>query len=165
MTVWRAWPAAFVFLLLGCHRVKAPASVVRTADLATANQLLSGFYGVEGSGVGGQWRWAGPDFSLALAPPPDAQQGARLLLRIYFPETQINELGPMTLTAYIDGQPLAPETYDKAGTYDFVRDVPACFLQTNVLPIQFSFDPYAPHSETDGRDLGGVVLMAALEHK
>ena len=71
----------------------------------------------------------------------------------------------MTLTAYIDGQPLAPETYDKAGTYDFVRDVPACFLQTNVLPIQFSFDPYAPHSEIEGRDLGGVVLMAALEHK
>ena len=77
MTVWRAWPAALVFLLGGCHRVKAPASVVRTGDPATANQLLGGFYGVEGGGDGDAWRWAGPDFSLALAPPPDAQQGVQ----------------------------------------------------------------------------------------
>jgi len=71
----------------------------------------------------------------------------------------------MTLTAFVDGKPLAPETYDKGGSYDFVRDVPACFLQTNVLPINFSFDTYSPHSETDGRDLGAVVTMAALEPK
>ncbi len=88
------------------------------------------------------WRWTGPDFAVALAPPPSPPHGARLLLRLYFPETQIQKLGPMTLTAFVDGQPLAPETYDKGGSYDFVRDVPACFLDTNVLPITFSFDPY-----------------------
>ena len=71
----------------------------------------------------------------------------------------------MTLTASVDGQPLAPETFDKSGSYDYVRDVPACFLDTNVLPVSFSLDPYSPKSETEGRDLGGVVLMAALEHK
>ena len=71
----------------------------------------------------------------------------------------------MTLTAFVDGEPLAPETYDKGGSYDFVRDVPASFLDTNVLPIRFSFDPYSPHSETERRDLGAVVLMAALEPK
>jgi hypothetical protein len=130
-------------------------------DLSTANQLISGFYSVEGDG----WRWTGPDFALALAPPPTAQHGARLLLRLYFPETQIQKLGPMTLTAFVDGEPLAPETFDKSGSYDFVRDVPGCFLDTNVLPITFSFDPYSPESETDGRDLGAVVLRAALEGK
>lgn len=69
----------------------------------------------------------------------------------------------MTLTASIDGEPLKPETFANGGTYDFVRDLPACFLDTNVLPISFSFDRYMPKSNTEGRDLGAVVLMAALE--
>ena len=165
MTAWRALPPALLFLLAGCHRIRQPASVVYTGDAATASQLIGGFYAVEGQEEDHAWRWTGPDFGVALAPPPGAQHGARLLLRLYFPETQIKKLGPMTLTAYIDGQPLAPETYDTAGSYDFVRDVPACFLKTNLLPVNFSFDPYSPHSETEGRDLGAVVSMAALEPK
>jgi len=165
MTVWRTWLAALAFILVGCHRVKLPASVIRTGDPAAASQLIGGFYGVEGRGAGDAWRWTGPEFSLALAPPPIVQHGARLLLRLYFPETQIQKLGPMTLTAFVEGEPLAPETYAKSGSYDFVRDIPACFLDTNVLPFTFSFDPYSPKSETDGRDLGAVVLMAALQEK
>jgi hypothetical protein len=161
----RVFPAAILFLLAGCHRVKAPASVVHMGDPATANQLLGGFYGVEGGGGDNAWRWTGPEFAVALAPPTPAPRGARLLLRLYFPETQIQKLGPMTLTASLDGQPLAPETYDKGGSYDFIRDIPACFLETNVLPITFSFDPYSAKSETEGRDLGAVVLMASLEAK
>jgi hypothetical protein len=154
-----------LFLMLaGCHRVQAPASVVRMDDPAAANQLISGFYNVEGQGDRA-WRWTGPDFSVALAPPLGARHGARLRLRLYFPETQVQKLGPITLTAYVDGQPLAPETYAQGGSYDFVRDVPACFLQTNVLPVSFSFDPYSPRSETEGRDLGAVVSMAGLEAK
>ncbi len=159
------WPAALLLLLVGCHRVKTPSSVVRMGDVATANQLISGFYTVESTGGNNSWRWSGPDFSVALAPPLSSARGARLVLQLYFPETQIQELGPMTLTAFVDGQPLAPETYDKGGRYDFVRDVPACFLDTNVLPITFSFDRYMPKTEAEGRDLGAVVLMAALEPK
>jgi hypothetical protein len=163
MIVWRVWLAALLLLVAGCHRVKAPASVVQMGDSATANQLLSGFHTVEGGVGDNAWRWTGPDFSLALAPPASTQHGARLLLRLYFPETQIQKLGPMTLTAFVAGEPLAPETYAESGSYDFVRNVPACFLNTNVLPISFSFDLYSPKSESDGRDLGAVVLMAALE--
>jgi hypothetical protein len=125
---------------------------------------MSGFYPVEGRGDNA-FRWAAPDFSLALAPPPQAQHGARLLLRVYFPETQIQELGPITLTAFVGDEPLAPETYSKGGSHDFIRDVPACFLDTNVLPVSFNVDPYSRRSETEGRDLGAVVLMAALEPK
>jgi hypothetical protein len=139
--------------------------MVHMGDLARANQLISGFYGVEGGTGENAWRWTGPDFSLALAPPPVAEHGTRLLLRLYFPETQIQRLGPMTLSAFVDGEPLAPQTFDRSGSYDFIRDVPACLLQTNVVPIRVSFDPYSPHSETDVRDLGAVVLLAALEAK
>jgi hypothetical protein len=163
--VLRAWPAVLLLLSVGCHRVNAPSSVIHMGDFATANQLMFGFYAVEGGEGDTAWRWTAPDFLVALAPPPAARHGARLLLRLYFPETQIKKLGPMTLTAFVDSQPLASETYDKGGNYDFVRDVPACFLDTNVLPIRFSLDPYSPHSETEGRDLGAVVLMAALEPK
>jgi hypothetical protein len=151
--------------MAGCHRVQAPASLVRMGDPATANQLISGFYDVENSGGDNAWRWTAPDFTLALAPPPEPQHGARLLVRLYFPETQIQKLGPITITASVDGEPLAPETYTRAGGYDYVRDIPACFLDTNILPVSFSVDPYSPHSETDGRDLGAVVLMAALQSK
>jgi len=166
MNALRVWPAAFFIILsAGCHRVIAPTSVVYMGDPSRANQLISGFYGVEGGGGGDAWRWTGPDFSLALAPPAAARRGTRLLLRLYFPETQIQKLGPMTLTAFVDGQPLAPETFEKGGSYDFVRDIPACFLDTNLLPISFSFDAYSPRSGADGRDLGAVVLMAALEAK
>jgi hypothetical protein len=165
MTVRRAWPATILFLVAGCHRVTAPASAVRMSDPATANQLISGFYGVEGGAGDNAWRWTGPDFALGLASPASSPHGARLLLRLYFPETQIQKLGPMTLTASVDGQPLAPETFDKSGSYDYVRDVPACLLDTNVLPVSFSLDPYSPKTETEGRDLGAVVSMAALVAK
>lgn len=156
---------AVLLALVGCHRVSGPASVIHMDDPETARQLLAGFYGVEG-GTGDQaWRWTTSDFSLALAPPGNSTHGARLRLKLYFPETQIHKLGPMTLTASIDGQPLKPETFSNGGAYDFVRDVPACFLDTNVLPVSFSFDRYLPKSDTEGRDLGAVVLMAALEPK
>ncbi len=149
--------------MAGCHRLNSPVSVIHMGDPAVANQLITGFYNVEGGGVDG-WRWAAPEFSLVLAPPPAARQ-ARLLLRLYFPETQIQKLGPMTLTAYIDGQPLPSQTFSEAGSHDFVRNVPACYLETNLLPITFSFDTYTPHSATEARDLAAVVKMAALEPK
>lgn len=157
--------ALLLLPLVGCHRVQAPASVVRMADPAGASQLIDGFYDMEGRGADNAFRWVGPDAMLALAPPPAARNGARLLVRLYFPETQIQKLGPITLTAFVDGEPLPSETYSKAGGYDFVRDVPECFLDTNVLPVGLSFFPYSPKSDTEGRALGAVVVMAALEPK
>jgi hypothetical protein len=154
---------ALLFLLLtACHRVQAPASLLRMGDPAITGQLLSGFYDVEGQGDSA-WRWTGSDFSVAFGTPAAPQHGARLRVRLFFPETQIQKLGPITLTAYIDGEPLAPETFAAGGSYDFVRDVPACFLDTSALPVRFSFDPYEPKSDADGRDLGAVVSTAELE--
>jgi len=160
----RIWTSGlFLLFMAGCHRYRAPASFVRMGDPATDAQLVSGFYDLEGDS-GNRWRWTGPDFVIALAPPPDPR-GARLRLRLYFPETQIENLGPITLTAFVDSKPLAPQTFGKAGTYDFVRDVPACALETNVLPLHFELDRYSPKTAAEGRDLGVVVLMAALEPK
>lgn len=163
MTLRRALPAAILlFPLAACHRVHAPSSAIRMGDPAAAGQLVSGFYGIEGQGANA-WRWTQPDFTVALAPPPGSARGARLRVQLYFPETQVRKLGPITLTAFVDDQPLQPETFSAGGSQDFVRDVPACFLNTSVLPIRFSFDRYAPKSDAVGRDLGAVVTAAELE--
>jgi len=134
------------------------------SDPATQGQLIQGFYDLEGTG-GNAWRWAAPDATLALAPPNGAPKAARFMLRLYFPETQIQKVGPITLTAFVDGEQLAPETYAKAGSYDFVRDVPRCLLDTNLLPVRLKFFPYAPKSDIEGRNLAAVISMAALEPK
>lgn len=135
--------------------------MLRTGDPAAAAQLIEGFYGIESQGANA-WRWTEPDFALALAPPSGSERGARLRVRLFFPETQIQKLGPITLTAFVDGEPLKPQIFSASGSQDFVRDIPACFLNTSVLPIRFSFDPYMPKSATQGRDLGAVVTEAEL---
>jgi hypothetical protein len=166
MNALRVWPAALYYSLsAGCHRVIAPTSVVYMGDPSRANQLISGFYGVEGGGGGDAWRWTGPDFSLALAPPAAARRGARLLLRLYFPETQIQKLGPMTLTAFVDGQPLAPKPSKRAAATILCGIFrPAFSIRTCCQSASVSIS-YSPKSGADGRDLGAVVLMAALEAK
>jgi hypothetical protein len=161
MTARQAWPVTILLLLAGCHRTKAFSSVIQMADRTKADQLTGGFYDVEANA----WRWAGPEFSLALVPPPSARRGARLVLRLYFPETEIQELGPMTIRARVDGEELAPETFANGGSYDFVRDIPACALNTNVLPFSFSFDKSSGSLQADGRQLAAVVSMASLEAK
>lgn len=161
----RILTAALLLLALGgCHRVQAPASIVRMGDPSTTSQLIEGFYDLEGSGDNA-WRWTAPEVTLALAPPANARNGTRLVLKLYFPETQIRKVGPITLTAFVNGEQLPAETYTKPGSYDFVRDVPSCLLDTNVLPVRLSFFPYAPKSDTEARALAAVVSMAALEPK
>ncbi len=83
-------------------------SVVTMADPNSARQLLSGFYSVEANA----WRWTARNFEALLKPPPGAgRNGATLLLRLFLPDSQIAKLGPMTLTANINGHPLPPETF------------------------------------------------------
>ncbi|HEX5226372.1 MAG TPA: hypothetical protein VFW44_01625 [Bryobacteraceae bacterium] len=155
---------SLVLSLTACHRIQAPASIVHMADPATAGQLIQGFYAVEGTGEN-SWRWVAPEVALALGPPRVAKNGARLRIRLYFPETQIDKVGPIRLTAFVDGEALAPQTYAKAGNYEFVRDIPQCLLDSNVVPVRLSFYPYAPKSDTEGRILAAVMSMAALEPK
>jgi len=101
----------------------------------------------------------GPDFSAALVPPRRAaSNGARYAAMVFSPETQSKKLGPMTLRLLSDGEPLAPETYAKSGSYDFVRDVPACFLRYERCCQSLLASIVLAQSETDGADLGAVGI-------
>lgn len=145
-----------------CHIVKGPACVLEMGDPRTANQLLSGFYGIEMHA----WRWTAHEFSVALKPPPGAaQRGSRLKLDLFIPKVLIQELGPMTLAANIDGHALKREKYLSSGTHAYWRDIPAEVLDTNVVIVTFCFDKSLPPVGMNGRELGAVVSHVGLSPK
>jgi hypothetical protein len=153
--------AGSVFLpTIGCHNVREPVSKLVIADTSTSNQLLSGFWWLES----GSWRWTARQFSVALQPPAHAEQrGATLNLHLYIPDSEIESLGSMTLTAEVDDTELKPQTYSKGGIYTYTREVPRDALATSVLPVRFSFDRAVPPYKSDGRELAAVVTEVDLE--
>ncbi len=81
-------------------------------DPKQEKQLVSGFYGIEAN----SWRWTGKDFTVSLKPPAgSAVQGATLVFALSIPQVVIDKLKSVTLSASIDGTPLAPETYSHDG--------------------------------------------------
>lgn len=142
-----------------CHRVNEPVSTVNMADTTHANQLIAGFYGVEMHA----WRWTAHRFSVGLKPPPgSAHNGAKLRAHLFIPDVQIQKLGPMTLCATAAGHRLEPETFLTSGTHVYWRDVPAEVLDTNIIPVTFEFDKWAPRVGLNGRELAAVVASIGL---
>lgn len=127
------------------------------ADPAIASQLLSGFYAIENN----SWRWVARNFSVALKPPPSISAGGHLVVELYLAENEIQKLGPVTLTAAINGTSIGSETFQKAGHYNFTRNLSAQVLDTNILPVQFCFDK-SMATVSDRRDLAAVIAGIAL---
>jgi hypothetical protein len=153
--------AGLVLLVsFGCHTVKEPVSKLDVADIATSNQLLSGFWWPESN----SWRWTARQFSAALQPPDNSEtRGATLYLHLYVPDSQIKLLGPMTLTATTDGHTLQPETFVKGGTYIYAREIPKELMATSILPVRFSFDKALSPEKSDGRELAAIVSEIELQ--
>ena len=80
-------------------------------------------------------------FSVVLKPPPGSDQnGATLRFRMYISPDQINRLGPITLSADVNGQQLEPQTFTKAGDNIYSRPVPAEALKDAEVKVNFSLD-------------------------
>ncbi len=138
------------------------AAVVNVADPRTAVQLTRGFYNVEADA----WRWTAKSFSVALRPPKDsAQKGATLQMSFTIPEVVLNRLGPMTITARVNGADAGTQTFSNPGSLTFSHDVPARVLGTDVVAVDFSLDKSIPPSEQDGRELGIIVSTVGLTSK
>jgi len=132
---------------------------IQVADPKTASQLVSGFYEVSNH----QWRWTARQFSVYLAPPVGGgQKGGELTVNLYFPDTEMKELGSITLTAYIADYELQSVTFRKSGAHQYRSDVPPAALCTDLVPVQFIFDKALPPSIADLRELGGVVTSISL---
>jgi hypothetical protein len=130
------------------------ASVIDVADPKVSPQLLSGFYGVEQNA----WRWTAGRFSAVLRPPRSAaDKGATLELHFTIPEVVISKVTVISLSASVNGTPLSPETYTKAGQYTYTREIPAHTLAGESAKVDFAVDKTMQPSGPDRRQLGIIV--------
>jgi hypothetical protein len=152
---------AAMALTIGCrHKEKGLSSMVNMADPSTATQLVSGFHAVES----GAWRWTTRKFAVVLKPPPGSEKiGATLRFRLFISDDQINRLGPITLSADIDGHQLESQTYAKPGDYVYSRPVPPEVLQASSVKADFSLDKSREPDNVDSRQLGVVASLIGLQ--
>ncbi len=138
------------------------ASVVNVADPRTSVQLTRGFYNVEADA----WRWTMKNFSVALRPPKDSpQKGATLQMSFTIPEVIFNRVGPITVTARVNGTDAGSQTFSSAGAQTFSHDVPGSALGGDVVAVDFALDKSLPPNEQDSRELGLVVSTIGLTSK
>jgi hypothetical protein len=136
------------------EQVPRLASSFRMGDATMAKQLAGGFYDIES----GAWRWTMQKFAVTLGPPPHAaQQGAVLELHLTVPQSSIQKLGSVTLSASIGGTVLAPETYTQPGEHVYRRDVAANLLAADAVRVDFGLDKAIPPGDVDKRELGVVA--------
>jgi len=138
------------------------ATMLTMSDPRAPTQLLLGFYSLETGG----WRWTAGKFSVILRPPRDAaQMGAVVKLKFTLPQAVLDRVKSTTLTAAIGAISLAPETYDKAGDYEYVREVPAAALTSESVKVDFSLSKFLAAGTVEGRELGVIATAVGFEHK
>ncbi len=137
-------------------------TMVEMGDPKGQKQLLTGFYAIEANA----WRWTAKDFSVALRPPTgSAASGGLLNFSFSIPQTTIDKLHTVTLSATIGGTALAPETYSKEGQAEYKRELAPGLLTADSVRIDFHMDKAVPPSNGDMRELGVVARSVALDAK
>jgi hypothetical protein len=132
---------------------------VLTGDPRFAKQL-EGFNQIEPGG----WRWTTREFAVTLHAPDGSQEaGARLALQLFIPESSIQKLGAIKLTARLGDRVVGSETYSVAGDHTFTRNLEPGWLKVGANRVAFTLDKSIRPSAADGRELGVVVSSAALE--
>lgn len=106
------------------------------------SQLAAGWHVLEN----GAWRWTERRFSVALA--PDTRS---MTLKCAVPEILLPHL---TLTASVNGLPLATYQLPQAGDYEFVLRIPLTERETLV---DFELDRALAPDEQDNRERGIIV--------
>jgi hypothetical protein len=168
---------AFAGSSVGCRRHKvaeratveettgaAPtmASTVHMGDPRAAAQLVAGFHDIEAHA----WRWTMREFSVYLRPPlGSAQKGAVLTLNLTVPPSVLETKKSISLYGSVNGNKLSSETWSKAGSYVYQRDVPPELMLGDAVRVDFELDKAMPPSDKDARELGVVVSRVGLELK
>jgi hypothetical protein len=125
---------------------------------AAAIGQLSGFYPPEEKG----WRWTAKSFSFEAQAPSDVS-GANLSLGVYVPDASLQKLGPIVLTARVNGKELKSRKFAAAGVFTFASDVPMEWLHAGANRFDFSLDKALPGSASDSRELGLIVTSFAVQ--
>jgi len=140
--------------------IPSMASTIDMGDAQATPQLVSGFYAIESN----SWRWTMRQFSVDLRPPMGAaSKGAALVLKLTLPEPVLQAHPSLTLSVSVNGNKLAPQTWSKAGSFVYQRDLPAAWMTGSSVRVDFELDKALPPSEKDARELGVVVSKVGLE--
>lgn len=140
-------------------RFDSMATMLNIADPRAEKQLIKGFFPAESGG-----RWTTRTFSATLKPPPAAaRKGAVLLLRFGIPDTSMQRLRNIQISATVGGIALAPEQYKTAGEFFYIRNVPASAFHGDTATVDFALDKALPPNETERRELGVVVTTVGFE--
>jgi hypothetical protein len=136
--------------------------VVDMGDAKREKQLVNGFYAIEANA----WRWTAKNFTVTLRPPAgSAAQGATLVFALSVPQVTADKLKSITLSAFVNGTALAPETYTHGGQQEYKRDVPPNLLKGRSVRVEFHLDKAMPPADGDARELGVVARSVGLESK
>jgi hypothetical protein len=134
-------------------------SALKMSDPDAGRALIKGFYGLES----GSWRWTASKFAVILLPPEGAaQNGAMLEFKFSLPEVVANKVGPLTLSAKVNGFALPSQTYSKAGECIYTTAIPREALRSGSGYLEFSTDKAMPPSNGDKRELALVAVSVAL---
>jgi hypothetical protein len=146
---------------LPARRAPQLLSRVEAADPRAAPQMIEGFYPLEQR----LWCWTSRKFTVALAPPRSVPGlPMEVVLLFTLPEVIIDKLGPITLTARIDGAEVGSRLYDQPDVgLVFDAEVPENLLSNGRTVVEFELDKSMIVDEVPRRDLGVVFLSAALQ--
>lgn len=125
-----------------------------------ARQLAGGIYAVENNA----WRWTAGDFGVVLATPRGASaRGAHLIFAFNIPDVIIRRIGPVTLSAYVNGAEVGARTYSTAGAQSFSAIVEPALLKSSPVGVDFHLNKRIPRGVLEGRELGVVADDVFLE--
>lgn len=123
----------------------------------TSARLLAGWHEPEGE----EWRWTEKQFSVSFTGTAASEKPV-LDFQFCLPEVLLKRLGAMTLSAKVNGIPLAPETFDTEGRHAYLRPIPPEAIQGAETQIQFELDKAIARGEVDERELGLMALSVDL---
>ncbi|MBK5291820.1 MAG: methyltransferase domain-containing protein [Acidobacteriia bacterium] len=127
------------------------AEPVSTAD------LLSGWHELENQ----RWRWTARRFSAIFRNCSDPS-GLRLALQFTLDASLLDRLGPLRLSAVVNGVPLAAQTYAQAGAHLYSAPLPAQTRSETGVTVEFELDKALLADPPDQRHLGLVVSQLSL---
>ncbi len=137
-----------------------PAAGIQVADPRAAPQLVAGWWDVEDRA----WRWTARRFAVVLRSPIGAsRRGAALRFGFTLPDVVFSHFKELTLSASIQGKPLAPETYRKPGIASYARDIPPDLVSAPSVRVDFELNRSFTPGHGDSRDLGVIAHSIGLE--
>ena len=95
---------------------------------------------------------------LKVPPGPNVS----LALKLYVPEAQIRNLGPITISAEVAGQELPSLVLSKPMEYIYSARMPTATLRSGYVVVNFRLDKSSIGLNGDARELGVVVTEVGL---